>query len=114
MSLARPFVQWNLFKRILLVFLASVGFGGCATISAPVAEYNLAFAALGAARKVEAARYASGDFHRAEEACRRGKILFEAKTYGEARLELQKCQYYAEMAETSTRVLRWKKGEHDF
>ena len=59
------------FRSIILLVLLVFGGWRCAS-APPVHEYTIARAALEAARDVEAARYASGYWHKAEEFYRKG------------------------------------------
>lgn len=85
--------------------------GACATTQAPIEEYNLAAVAIEAAKQVEAAKYASGYFHKAQESYRKGQILFKAREYDKARIEFFNAKSDAERAENISRIVRWKNGE---
>lgn len=97
-------------KGVLLIFFV-FSLGGCVTTQAPVEEFNLAVAALDAARQAESAKYASGFFHRANESFRRGQILYQNKEYNKARIEFEQTRVNAEKAENAARLLKWKNGE---
>lgn len=84
---------------------------GCVTQSPPVIEYNLALVALEAARKFDSAKWASGQYHKAEESCRRAQILYRERYYREAKAEFEKCRLSAEKAENIARLEKWKRGE---
>ncbi|GEM_PF-2052247 len=84
---------------------------GCVSTKAPVEEFNLAVVALDAAKEVQAAKYAGGYYHKAEESLRRGQILFQNREYDKAREEFDIARKEAEKAENAARVIRWKNGE---
>jgi hypothetical protein len=93
------------------MILANVFWLGCTTISAPVKEYNLAMVALQSAKKARAPQWASGFYHQAEEACRRGQIFFQDRLYAEAKREFELCREKGEKAENTARLEQWKQGE---
>ncbi len=90
----------------IIIYLIS----GC-TIYPPVEEYVLAKAAKEAAYNIEAAKYASGNWHRAEEYYRLGKVNFKKSNYKKAKMFFLKARYFAEKAENIVRIVRFKKGE---
>lgn len=92
---------------ILITFLVS----GCVTVPPPDEDYNLARAAIEAARNVEAARHSPGFFHQAEESYRKAKIYYEDRDYVSASKEFNKARKSAEKAENSARLIRMKNGE---
>ena len=81
------------------------------TTQAPIEEYNLAAVAISAAKEVDAAKHASGYFHKAQEFYRKGQILFKAREYERARQEFIQARQEAEKAENISRLIRWKNGE---
>lgn len=89
-----------------LVFL-----GACVTTQAPVEEYNLAFSAIEAAQKIEAARYASGPFHKAQESFRQAQILYQNQEYSAARDLFRIAIQEAEKAENAAKLIKWRNGE---
>jgi ABC-type uncharacterized transport system auxiliary subunit len=88
-----------------------LGLAGCVTGTPPNDDYNLARAALEAARVVEAARHSPGYYHQAEEAYRKAKLLYEEREFEQAREEFVKARFAAEKAENSARLIRLKNGE---
>ena len=97
-------------RRVTFAFALLLA-AGCVTSPPPVDEYNLARAALEAARVVEAARHSPGYYHQAEEAYRKAKLLFEEREFGQCRDEFIRARVAAEKAENSARYIRMKSGE---
>lgn len=97
-------------KRALLLVVVLAN-GACVTTRAPIEEYNLAAVAIEAAKQAQAAKYASGYFHKAQESFRRGQILFKAREYDKAKLEFINSRSDAEKAENVSRLIQWKNGE---
>jgi hypothetical protein len=93
---------------LLVVVLAT---GACVTTQAPIEEYNISAIALEAAKEAEAGKYGSGYFHKAQEAYRRGQILFKAREYDKAKTEFLNSRSDAEKAENMSRLIQWKNGE---
>jgi hypothetical protein len=98
------------FKLFGLAFLL-LTLGACVTTQAPVEDYNLAFAAIEAAQKVEAARYANGPFHKAQESFRQAQILYQNQEYSAARELFRTAIQEAEKAENAARLTKWRNGE---
>lgn len=98
-------------SQILPLLLLAGLFLGCVTAPAPIQEYAYARAALDAARSVESARYSPGHWHQAEEAYRRGQILFDEREYKDAQTEFLEARSAAEKAENSARLIRQRNGE---
>lgn len=94
---------WGVLFSLVLV--------GCVTSPPPVEEYTLARAALEAARSVEAARHSPGYYHQAEEAYRKGRLLYEEREFDRALEQFAKARTAAERAENSARLIRMKSGE---
>lgn len=94
----------------LLLFMVALGLWGCAS-SPPVAEYAIARTALESAREKEAARYASGYWHRAEEYYRKGEKAFQDSDFNGARGYFERARIFAEKAENSTRLKLFQTGE---
>jgi hypothetical protein len=100
--------------RIRITFIAVflvMGLGACVTMPPPIEDYALAKAALDAAKAVEAARFSSGFFHRAELSYKKAVSLFEDREYEQAQEEFRRARDAAEKAENSARLLRFKNGE---
>lgn len=100
-------------KKLLYGFLTVFFFvvTACQTSPAPVDDYSLARAAMDAARAVNAARYAPGLWHQAEEAYRKGKIYFDDRDYGRSKEQFIRARLAAEKAEYSARLTRQKTGD---
>ena len=96
---------------VFLLLLLSVVLASCVTIPAPIEEYTLARAAIDAAKSVDAARYSPGYFHKAEVSYRTGQLDFDDREYENAILEFTQAREYAERAENSSRLIRFKNGE---
>lgn len=94
-----------LFSSLMLVM------NGCVTSPPPVEDYALARSALDYAKAVDAARYSSGYFHKAEESYRKAQAFFEDREYLAAKKEFKKAKEAAEKAENSARLIRFKNGE---
>ncbi len=74
-------------------------------------EYNLAVAALRAARDSEAKRYAPKVYTEARQYFRKAERAFKEKYYPEATDYFRKSRYYAEKAENISRVKMFKQGD---
>lgn len=101
-------------KKFFFIGLLLVGvFGilGCQTGPVPLDEYTIARAALDAARDVQAPRLSPGFWHQAEEAYRKGRLLYKDSRWDEARIEFIKAKYAAEKAENSARLNRQRTGD---
>ena len=83
----------------------------CVTVEIPIDEYNLARAAVDSARDAEAARYASGQWYKAEEAYKQAQRLYIERRYKEARKLFNEAKFNAEKAENAARVNRFQSGE---
>ena len=97
--------------RFFLLFCVLIGVLGCQTGPVPVDEYTLARAAMDAARDVQAPRLSPGFWHQAEEAYRKGKLLYKDSRWDEARIEFLKAKQAAEKAENSARLNRQRTGD---
>lgn len=97
------------FKKTVL-FLPLVLFG-CVTIEAPVHDYTLARAAFASAKEVDAARLASGYYHRALENYSRAEVLFAERSYEQAKELFIKSRIDFERAENSAQAQRKRSGE---
>ena len=97
---------WAVFL-VLFVFIQT----GCQTAPAPVEDFAIARAALDAARAVQAARHSPGYWHQAEEAYRKGRILYNNREWAPAKREFLKAKVAAERAENSARLIRQKTGD---
>lgn len=95
-----------MFRRSVFLLLLV----GCTT-TAPLEEYTLARTAFEAAQEQQASRYAPSYFHQAEEAFREGERLYRDETYKEAEEAFLKAKTFAEKAENTARIQRFKKGE---
>lgn len=100
--------NWAKYLFVVTLFLS---LSACITTRAPVEEFNLAVAAIESAKQVEAAKHASGLYHRAQESLRRGQILYKNREYEKARIEFEAARSDAERSENAARLIRWKTGE---
>ena len=64
-----------------------------------------------AAKAVDAGRYSAGNFHKAEQAYRMAQQAFEDRKYDLAKENFLIAKDFAERAENSARMLRFKNGE---
>lgn len=85
-------------------------FVGCAS-QPPKEKYNLAFAAIEAARNVQATKYAPALWFRAEEAYRRAEDYYKKEQFTEAEREFVRAKHFAERAENASRLKRFETGE---
>ncbi|MCM2282387.1 MAG: DUF4398 domain-containing protein [Bdellovibrionaceae bacterium] len=99
------------FSAAVLSCLAGLVASGCVTVTIPVDEYNLARAAVDAARQAEAPRFAPGQWHKAEEAFKQGQRLYQERDYKTAQKLFIEAKASAERAENSARVTRFQSGE---
>lgn len=97
--------------KLIGYFFWLVLLGACVTTQAPVEDYNLAFVAIEAAQKVEAARLANGPFHKAQESYRQAQILYQNQEYDAARELFRTAIQEAEKAENAARINKWRNGE---
>ncbi len=101
-------------KKLIFISLFSLFtfcLQGCQTGPVPINEYTLARAALDAARDVQAPQLSPGFWHQAEEAYRRGRLLYQDSHWDEARIEFLKAKQAAEKAENSARLSRQRSGD---
>ncbi len=100
-------------KKFFFIVLLGLGLGilGCQTGPVPLDEYTIARAALDAARDVQAPRLSPGFWHQAEEAYRKGRLLYKDSRWDEARIEFIKARHAAEKAENSARLNRQRTGD---
>ena len=99
--LGRAFI---LFITTLLLFTSCAG-------PRPTEDMVLANTALEAARVVGATSVAPGFWHRAEESYRKGLNLMKGNYNYEAKEAFIEAREYAEKAENSTRLKKFKSGE---
>lgn len=83
---------------------------GC-RIDPPLEEYNLARSAVAAAEGSNAARYAPGTWHKAEQAYKQAEALFREGDHNSAKKLFDIARSYAEKAEMAAKVTRAKSGE---
>ena len=98
-------------SRAVAIFLCSFAFSSCVLPPAPVEVYALARAAIDAAKAVDAARYSAGYFHKAEQTYRSAQQEFDEREYESAKEDFLRAKDYAERAENSARLIRFKNGE---
>jgi len=99
-------------KRHLFSLLAILCLAGCITVQIPVDDYNLARAALEAAREAEAARFSPGLWYKAEEAYRDAERRFRERSYRDAQRLFVEARFLAERAENAARIARFRAGEN--
>ncbi len=113
--MVRPTVEKKSSKLAALYLFLTLFFGGvnaCVTLPPPpIEQYTLARAAIDAAKAVDAARYSPGYFHKAELAYRTAQTAYEDRDYETASEEFRSAREYAEKAENSARLTRFKNGE---
>ena len=83
---------------------------GCETL-APTDDYTLARTAMESAKLVESGKYSPGFMHKAEAAYQRAEVFLREKEFEEARIEFRAARIWAEKAENSARLIRFKNGE---
>ncbi len=83
---------------------------GCAS-QPPISEYTIARAAIEAARDKEAARYAPGFWHKAEEFYRKGEKSFQESDFVDAKENFERARIFAEKAENATRLRLFQSGD---
>ncbi len=96
--------------RSSLALLTFLAVAGCAA-PPPFEEYTISRTALNSARDVEAGRYASGYWHRAEELYRKGQKQYKDSDYARARESFVSSIEFSEKAENATRLRKFQSGE---
>lgn len=96
--------------RTILLMGALTLLSSCAT-EPPLEQFTTARAALNAARDVDSTRFSPGHFHRAEEQYRYGEKAYRDEDYALAKKYFEQATYFAEQAENSTRLKKFKTGE---
>jgi hypothetical protein len=97
--------------RYQIAVIAGLLISGCAHEPPPLEEYTFARSAIEAARAIDSAKYSPGYYAKADDAYRKGQQVFEDRDYGDARVEFLKVKEFAEKAENSARLIRFKNGE---
>lgn len=97
------------FSRLFL-FMGPIFLVSCAT-EPPLEQFTIARASLNAARDVDSTRFSPGHFHRAEEQYRLGEKAYRSEDYALAKKYFEQSIYFAEQAENSTRLKKFKSGE---
>lgn len=95
--------------KIFLIFCV-LGLVGCQS-PPPVVEYTIAEAAMKAAIRANAMRFAPGPWTKAEQAYQEGKNHFQRERYKAARKSFQQAYLYAEQSENIARIERLNQGE---
>ena len=106
-------MKLKLGRRVIFLtasFFMALVLYGCETIP-PVDDFTLARTAIDSAKGVESAKYSSGYMHKAELAFEKAQSLFADRDYDEAREEFKLARQWAEKAENSARLIRFKNGE---
>ena len=96
--------------KILSAFFILFSFTSCAG-PRPVEEMVLARTALDAAKEAGAISLASGYWYRAEESFRKGKAALSDNYNYEAKEHFVESKVFAEKAENSARLKKFKSGE---
>lgn len=91
--------------------ISSLALIGCQSMPPPIEEYAIARAAIDAAKSVQAPRHSPGFWHQAEEAYRKGRLLYAERDWSGAKSEFLKSRVAAEKAENSARLIRQKSGD---
>jgi len=95
-----------------IILLVMWGVTACVTLpSVPIEDYAIARTAIDAAKSVDAARYSPGFFHKAEIAYRTAQLAYQDRDYQTAIEEFQLAREFAEKAENSARLIRFKNGD---
>jgi hypothetical protein len=95
----------------LLVGLMIVSGVSCAGPK-PLLDYTLARTAMNSARDVGAPSFAPGYWAKAEESFQKGEAAFRYNENFEAEELFRRARAYAERAENSTRLKKFKSGEN--
>lgn len=98
---------------LIALGLALFFFSACVTVSIPVEEYNLARAAIDAARESDSPRYSPGLWYKAEQAYRDAERLFRERRYSEAKKLFVEAKYLGEKAENAAKLVRFQQGDED-
>ena len=99
-------MKWS----IRFLSLIAVGLSiGCVS-PPPVEDYNLARAAIRAAKTQKAQQFAPGLWHEAEVSYRRAKGYYSDREYAKAEKHFLRTIRYAEKAETKSRIKRYQGG----
>ena len=77
---------------------------------APIKDYNLAFAALSAAKNAEAPRHAPGYWSRAQKAYRSAVKQYKDREYEKALASFRQARLFAERAENFTALKKMREG----
>ena len=84
---------------------------GCVNKQPPIEEYNLARAAVMAAKDSEAKRYAPRVYSQAKRYMRKAERAFKDRYFEKSTGLFRKSRYYSEKAENISRVKMLKQGE---
>ena len=103
----RIFKKGHWFILCPLLFLAL----GCVNKQPPIEEYNLARAAVKAAKDSEAKRYAPKVYSQARRYMRKAERAYKDRYFEKSTGYFRKSRYYAEKAENISRVKMFKQGE---
>ena len=102
--------QTTLAVSLFTISLAVFFLTACETL-APIDDFSLARSAMESATLVESGKYSPGFMHKAEAAYQRAEAFFHDKDYDQARGEFRSARLWAEKAENSARLIRFKNGE---
>ena len=83
----------------------------CVASPPPYDDYNIARAAMVAARDVDSAKSAPGLWNRADESYRLGQKEFLENDFYEAKKHFQLAIHFAEKAENATKLKRFQSGD---
>lgn len=84
---------------------------GCVNKQPPIEEYNLARAALRAAKDSEAKRYAPKVYSQARRYMRKAERAYKDRYFEKSTGYFRKSRYYSEKAENISRVKMFKQGD---
>ena len=112
MSRLTPVIKIPRLAGIVFCLFLFITVVSCMTLPPPpIDHYTLARAAIDAAKIVDAAKYSPGYFHKAEVSYRAAQKAYDNREYNEAMESFRLAKEFAEKAENSARLIRFKNGE---
>ena len=97
-------------RRLCLPILLSLCIAGCVS-TPPIEEYTIAREAFEAAQRANAAHFAPGFWHKAEDAYQDAEKNFEDREYDKARSLFLQAKTFSEKAENAARLKSNQTGE---
>jgi hypothetical protein len=91
--------------------MLAFGLSACITPPPPYLDYTMARTAYHAAQDVDAARFASGLWAKADENFRNGEKSYRENDFGPAQVFFKKAIYFSERAEDATRLKKFETGD---